>query len=217
MPVGSDEDSEDPFALLDRVGRVPLPPYIRGGKMVDSDVENYQTVFAKHRGAVAAPTAGLHFTADLLKQLSGGGINLSAVTLHVGRDTFKPIATNRLSEHSMHSEWASVSEKTAKEIEETKVSGGRIIAVGTTVVRTLETAAKSGKVQSFTGQTDLFIKPPYEFRAVDALITNFHLPRTTLLVLARTFGGDELIEQAYVEAVAEHYRFYSYGDTMLIV
>ena len=208
--------SEKPLALLDRVGRVPLPPYIRKGEMVEADRTDYQTVFAKIPGAVAAPTAGLHFTPQLLRALKMKGIKPSMVTLHVGAGTFKPIGTNTLAEHRMHSEWGKIDAAAVKTMTGCRTRGGRIIAVGTTAVRLLETAAGGGELQPFCGPTDLFIRPPYTFRAVDAMLTNFHLPRTTLLVLVRTFGGDELIKRAYQAAIQEKYRFYSYGDAMLI-
>lgn len=211
------EADQDTFALLDRIGHVPLPPYIRDGRMTDADLVNYQTVFAKRPGAVAAPTAGLHFTESLLKRIAAKGTGICATTLHVGLGTFRPISADRLDEHQMHSEWGSLSEETVKEIQQRRDAGGRIIAIGTTVVRVLETAAKDGPLQPWQGQTDLFIRPPYQFRAIDALLTNFHLPKSTLLVLVRTFGGDDLIRRAYEAAIAEEYRFYSYGDAMLIL
>lgn len=207
----------DTVALLERVGRVPLPPYIRKGEMVDSDRHNYQTVYAQTPGAVAAPTAGLHFTRALLDRLAERGVELCPLTLHVGPGTFRPITAAALAEHRMHSEWGRVTQETIDRIEACRGQGGRIVAVGTTSVRLLETAAAEGRLKPFVGYTDLFIRPPYEFRAVDALLTNFHLPRTTLLVLVRTFGGDELISQAYDEAIRQQYRFYSYGDAMLIL
>jgi S-adenosylmethionine:tRNA ribosyltransferase-isomerase len=235
------DEPVDAFALLEKIGRVPLPPYIRGGNMVDEDIQRYQTVFARKPGAVAAPTAGLHFTPELLKQLDQRGVAFSAVTLHVGMGTFRPIATDDPAQHVMHAEWAELSAPAAREISETKAAGGRIVAVGTTVVRTLESVAalqtaqqaaeqgaasqaEQGPSESaagelltpFAGETRLYIRPPYEFRAVDAMITNFHFPRTTLLLLVQAFGGVELIRRAYEEAVAEQYRFYSYGDAMLI-
>jgi S-adenosylmethionine:tRNA ribosyltransferase-isomerase len=208
---------EATLPLLDRVGRVPLPPYIRKGQMVDSDRRNYQTVYARTPGAVAAPTAGLHFTDQLLLDLESRGVGIVRLTLHVGMGTFRPIETDSLAQHEMHSEWGSLDAVTAGRLLDVRQGGGRIVAVGTTSVRVLETAAESGTLQPFCGDTDLFIRPPYEFRAVDAMMTNFHLPRTTLLVLVRTFGGDELVMRAYEEAVREQYRFYSYGDAMLIV
>ncbi len=203
--------------LLQRVGRVPLPPYIRGGHMVDADEQTYQTVFAERFGAVAAPTAGLHFTPSLLKQLASRGVDFQRVTLHVGAGTFQPISTDRLDEHQMHAEWAELSAETADAVRQHRQSGGRVIAVGTTVVRTLESASRSGDLQAFSDWTDLFIKPPYSFQSLDGLLTNFHVPKSTLLILVRAFGGDALIERAYQEAIDERYRFFSYGDAMLIL
>jgi len=215
--IAHPESHEETLVLLDRVGRVPLPPYIRKGEMVEADRRHYQTVYAEKPGAVAAPTAGLHFTRSLLTQLESHGTTICRLTLHVGLGTFRPITAESLSEHQMHSEWGSVDPDNVAKILQCRRRGGRIIAVGSTSVRLLETAASSGTPEPFTGRTDLFIRPPYEFHAVDALLTNFHLPRTTLLVLVRTFGGDELIQRAYEEAIREEYRFYSYGDAMLIV
>ncbi len=207
--------------LLDQLGRVPLPPYIRGGQMVDTDVQDYQTVFARSPGAVAAPTAGLHFTTDLLKAIEQSGVVFSSVTLHVGRGTFRPIDVEDVSQHPMHSEWAELTEVAASEINESRQAGQRIIAVGTTVTRVLESVAAKGthgsQLEHWQGETDLFIRPPYEFQAVDAMLTNFHFPRTTLLLLVQALGGSELIRTAYEEAIREEYRFYSYGDAMLIV
>ncbi len=211
------ESEEDTFALLERVGRVPLPPYIRRGEMVEADRRNYQTVFAREPGAVAAPTAGLHFTGPLLRLLEARGITIGWITLHVGVGTFRPIETERLADHRMHTEWARLGPEAVAQIEAARRRGGRVVAVGSTSLRVLETAASDGTLRPFTGHTDLFVRPPYRFRAVDALMTNFHLPRTTLLVLVRTFGGDELIRRAYEEAIREEYRFYSYGDAMLIL
>lgn len=209
---------ERPFEeILQEVGRTPLPPYIRGGEMMASDVADYQTCYASQLGAVAAPTAGLHFTDELLNEISNKGVAKSFVTLHVGVGTFKPLAVDQLEDHQMHSETIELTESTASEITQTRNAGGRIIAIGTTSVRTLETAAKTGELTGYAGATDLFIRPPFEFHATDALLTNFHLPRSTLLVLVRTFGGDVLMKRAYNEAIAEEYRFYSYGDAMLIV
>lgn len=215
----SDEPAE---AILTRLGRVPLPPYIRGGNMVDADVVNYQTVFARVPGAVAAPTAGLHFTKELLRSLLDHGITCSTITLHVGLGTFRPITTDSLDEHPMHREWGELTATTAADLNRTREAGGRVVGVGTTVVRVLETAAlskvePSRQIPPWIGETDLFIRPPFEFRAVDAILTNFHFPRTTLLVLVQTFGGRELIQRAYQEAIKEEYRFYSYGDAMLVV
>jgi S-adenosylmethionine:tRNA ribosyltransferase-isomerase len=215
--VARPESTEGAFELLERIGRVPLPPYIRKGEMVDSDRQNYQTVFAREPGAVAAPTAGLHFTEALLRRLEKVGVGRGCLTLRVGAGTFRPMVGDRLAEHRMHSEWACLGKETIATIRSARQHGGRVIAVGTTTVRVLETAARDGELRPFEGMTDLFIRPPYQFRAVDALLTNFHLPRTTLLVLARTFGGDELISRAYQEAIREEYRFFSYGDAMLIL
>lgn len=211
------QSAEETFALLRRVGRVPLPPYIRKGEMVVSDREQYQTVFARKPGAVAAPTAGLHFTESLLEQLAQRGVRLAWVTLHVGLGTFRPIETATVDAHQMHAEWAHIDQEAVDAILQCRSQGGRVVAVGTTSVRVLESAAADGGLHPFSGLTKLFIHPPYQFRVVDALLTNFHLPRTTLLVLVRTFGGDELVMRAYAEAVREEYRFYSYGDAMLIV
>lgn len=207
----------DPFELLERVGRVPLPPYIRDGEMVETDLQTYQTVFAAQKGAVAAPTAGLHFTPELLQRLADRGIPRAFVTLHVGVGTFRPITAERLDEHPMHSEWCSLGAPVVAQLQQTRAAGGRIVAVGTTVARTLESASQSGSLQEFQGTTDLFIRPPYDFRSVDVLLTNFHLPKSTLLILVRAFGGDELIRRAYSLAIQEGYRFYSYGDAMLIL
>ena len=204
--------------LLDRVGRVPLPHYIREGNMVDADVEDYQTVYAKHPGAVAAPTAGLHFNKELLMKLSEAGVNICQVTLHIGIGTFRPIKTELIDDHLMHSERGEITEETVSEIQQCKANGGRVIAVGTTSMRVLETAiSDQGELQPWEGETDIFIKPGFRFKAVDGLITNFHLPRSTLLILVRTFGGDGLMSRAYEEAIKQQYRFFSYGDAMLII
>jgi S-adenosylmethionine:tRNA ribosyltransferase-isomerase len=215
--VAHPDSDEQPFSLLERVGRVPLPPYIRSGEMVESDRSRYQTVFATVPGAVAAPTAGLHFTPALLRMLAEAGIERRDVTLHVGIDTFRPITVETLDQHKMHSEWGELRAEVAADLNACRQQGGRIIAVGTTSVRVLETAAQAGTLCAWSGHTDLFIRPGYRFRAVDALLTNFHLPRTTLLLLVSAFGGEDLIRQAYAEAIREEYRFYSYGDAMLIL
>lgn len=211
------DPEEDAFALLERVGRVPLPLYIRKGEMLPADVGQYQTVYARQPGSAAAPTAGLHFSSPLLARLRESGIDLAYVTLHVGLGTFRPIETESLDEHPMHSEWAAIDQAAIERITASRAAGRRVVAVGTTTTRVLETAASNGPLHPYCGETNLFIRPPYEFRAVDALLTNFHLPRSTLLVLVRTFGGDELIVRAYEEAVAAQYRFYSYGDAMLVL
>lgn len=224
------EEGEDSFTFLDKIGWVPIPPYIRGGRMIPDDRDDYQTVYAQEPGAVAAPTAGLHFTKELLEEIKKLGVAICDVTLHVGAGTFKPITVTKLSEHHMHSEYATISDDVVRTIEERKARGGRVLAVGTTSVRTLESASNvrpdgsidssgrsDSKLRAFSGQTDLFIRPPYKFKTVDAMLTNFHLPKSTLVILVRTFGGDELIKRAYEEAIAEDYRFYSYGDAMLIL
>jgi S-adenosylmethionine:tRNA ribosyltransferase-isomerase len=211
------ETEESAFAVLDRIGRVPLPPYIRKGEMVEADRANYQTVFAAVPGAVAAPTAGLHFTSELLRRLADAGIRRHEVTLHVGLDTFRPITADTPGQHKMHSEWGEIHDDTAEALRHCRNLGGRLVAVGTTSVRVLETAALSGELRGWSGDTNLFIRPPFQFRAIDALMTNFHLPRTTLLLLVSAFGGETLIRRAYEEAIREQYRFYSYGDAMLIL
>ena len=224
---------------LDSLGHVPLPPYIQQPL---ADSERYQTVYSRPTGSAAAPTAGLHFTGDLLLVLREKGVLFETVTLHVGLDTFKPVETQHVADHPIHSEWATVSPETAKRINEAKLAGGRLIAIGTTAVRTLETAAlrsagisgslrhmsqsdASGEtsnfcpwkpVAAFAGPTDLFIYPGYKFRAVDAMITNFHLPQSSLLMLVGAFMGREKMLGVYETAVQEQYRFYSFGDAMLI-
>lgn len=205
--------------LLERFGRVPLPPYIRNGQMVDRDVESYQTVYAKQPGSLAAPTAGLHFTSDLIKHLQQKGVMTASVVLHVGLGTFRPVSAERLSEHPMHSEWAELPETTAERLQQCRRQQGRIVAVGTTSVRVLESAARAtgGPHQAWSGQTNLLIRPPYRFQAIDALMTNFHLPKSTLLALVCAFAGRELVMDAYHRAIEQKYRFYSYGDCMLIV
>jgi S-adenosylmethionine:tRNA ribosyltransferase-isomerase len=185
--------------------------------MMDEDRRAYQTVYARRPGSVAAPTAGLHFSQALLDALEAEGVPIARVVLHVGLDTFRPITADRIENHPMHSEQGEIDAAAVETINSARAAGGRVVAVGTTSVRVLETAAQSGKLQPWSGATELFIRPPYKFKAVDCLMTNFHLPRTTLLVLVRTFAGDELIRRAYEEAIRKEYRFYSYGDAMLIV
>lgn len=201
---------------LDRLGHVPLPPYIhRPDEAADRD--RYQTVFARQPGAIAAPTAGLHFTADLLQEIAAAGIGIAKVTLHVGIGTFKPVTAERIEEHRMERERYEIGEETVEAVRQTRASGGRIVAVGTTVVRTLESAAQSGgEVRAGAGSTELFITPGFRFQVVDVLLTNFHLPRSTLLMLISAFAGRERVLAAYAEAIREGYRFYSYGDAMLV-
>jgi len=203
--------------LLDIHGRLPLPPYIRQGVARDDDRLRYQTIYAQQAGAVAAPTAGLHFTQAVFDRLKERGIAWTTVTLHVGLATFQPIQVDDFTQHPMHREWGQLTQASAVAIHACKAHGGRVIAVGTTSVRVLESAARLGPLQAWTGETDLFIHPPYPFQCVDALITNFHLPRTTLLLLVAAFAGVELTRKVYHTAIAERYRFYSYGDAMMIV
>ena len=201
--------------IMDLIGQTPIPPYLnRDAERIDS--ERYQTVYASAPGAIAAPTAGLHFDEPLLDRLKNKGINFCFVTLHVGLGTFKPVKVDNIKEHSMHSEWISVSKKTCDMIMETKNNGGRVVAVGTTSLRSLETIAIKPDLEPFQGDTDIFICPGYEFRLVDALITNFHLPKSTLLMLVCAFAGYSQIMDAYKEAINKKYRFYSYGDAMFL-
>jgi len=204
--------------LLDELGHVPLPPYIRREDDPAIDPERYQTVYARHSGAVAAPTAGLHFTEEMLARIRARGTAFCALTLHVGLGTFRPVTAERLADHHMHAEEFTLDEPTAKAVNATRAAGGRCVAVGTTCVRTLESCVdETGRVVPRRGVTDLFIRPGYRFRVVDVLLTNFHLPRSTLLMLVSAFAGHELTREAYRIAVAERYRFFSYGDAMLIV
>ncbi len=200
---------------LDRVGAVPLPPYIRR-PADDEDRKRYQCVYAKRPGAIAAPTAGLHFTDDLIASLRREGVAIVELTLHVGLGTFQPVTSDTVEAHRMHSEWAELSEEAVHRLAEARSAGGRIVAVGTTSVRTLESAAQSGALRPFAGETDLFVRPGHQFQATDALITNFHLPKSTLLMLVAAFAGYDFMRRAYDVAVARRYRFYSYGDAMLI-
>lgn len=200
--------------ILDRLGQTPLPPYI---KETLADKERYQTVYARERGSAAAPTAGLHFTKEMLEELKALGINLGFVTLHVGLGTFRPVNVDRIEDHVMHREYYSVPEETAKLINATKARGGRVVAVGTTAIRTLESASeKEGYIEAKSGWTEIFIYPGYTFKIVDALITNFHLPKSTLLMLISAFAGKEIIFRAYETAIKEKYRFFSFGDAMLL-
>lgn len=203
--------------LLERFGQVPLPPYIRKGAAGPDDRARYQTIYANQAGAVAAPTAGLHFTEGVFAGLHERGIGWTSVTLHVGLATFQPIQVEDYTRHPMHTEWGCLNAEAAAAINACKDRGGRIVAVGTTAVRVLETVARTGPLQAWLGETDLFIHPPYDFKIVHACITNFHLPRTTLLLLVAAFAGVDFVTAAYETAIAERYRFYSYGDAMLIV
>ncbi len=200
--------------ILDKLGEMPLPPYI---KEKLSDRERYQTVYSKIEGSAAAPTAGLHFTPELLEKINKKGVRLAFVTLHVGLGTFRPVSVENVENHVMHSEYYEVSKDTADIINETRKNGGRIIAVGTTSVRTLETCAEAdGTMKAASGETKIFIYPGYKFKTVDALITNFHLPESTLLMLVSAFSDKETVMTAYEEAVSNHYRFFSFGDAMFI-
>lgn len=210
--------SEPVEPYLEQIGEMPLPPYIH--TRLD-DPERYQTVYARRPGSAAAPTAGLHFTPQLIAQLERQGIRFASVTLHVGLDTFAPVTEEDPTQHKIHTEWCEVTEAAAQAVNETRKAGRRVIAVGTTSVRTLESAARSARgdevIRPFAGPTDLFILPGYEFRVVDAMITNFHLPKSTLLMLVSAFAGRDLILKAYREAIDREYRFYSLGDAMLIL
>jgi S-adenosylmethionine:tRNA ribosyltransferase-isomerase len=207
-------------AILERIGFPPLPPYIKRDKnlkQAKADTLRYQTVFAKRPGAVAAPTAGLHFTENLIGELKKRGVNFAYITLHVGAGTFKPVTAESIEEHKIGEERFSINEEAARLINEAKTKGGRIIAVGTTSVRTLESVAEDSKIRGCSGSTDLFIRPGFRFKMVDGMVTNFHLPRSTLLALVAAFAGLDKIRSAYNHAIASHYRFYSYGDAMLII
>jgi S-adenosylmethionine:tRNA ribosyltransferase-isomerase len=209
-------DAELPaMEMLDRIGHVPLPPYIDRVDEID-DRERYQTVYARHRGAVAAPTAGLHFDEAMLGRLKDMGVDSAFVTLHVGAGTFQPLRVDNIHEHRMHAEYLRVTSEVCDKINAARIAGCRVVAVGTTVVRALETAAREGRVNPFEGKTDIFIYPGYRFQIVDALLTNFHLPESTLLMLVCAFGGTENVLNAYRNAVEHKYRFYSYGDAMFI-
>jgi S-adenosylmethionine:tRNA ribosyltransferase-isomerase len=203
-------------AALEAHGSMPLPPYIRHGKADGADRADYQTVYARAEGAVAAPTAGLHFTPALLAALDEAGIRRVAVTLHVGAGTFLPVKADDTADHRMHAEYGQVSAATAQAIEAARAAGGRVVAVGTTALRLLESAAAGGRVMPFDGDTDIFITPGHRFRAVDLLMTNFHLPRSTLFMLVSAFSGLERMRRAYAHAMAAGYRFYSYGDSCLL-
>ena len=203
------------WELLEAHGHLPLPPYITRSADHDDD-ERYQTIYAKYEGAVAAPTAGLHFTDTILQQLRDKGVHLTEVTLHVGAGTFQPVRVENIAEHHMHSEWYDVSEEVVAEIEAAQARGNKIWAVGTTAVRALESAARSGKLQAGQGDTNIFITPGYEFKVIDRMITNFHLPKSTLLMLVSAFSGYDEIRAIYQHAIGAGYRFFSYGDAMLL-
>ena len=210
-------ETEEPLEkVLLRVGHMPLPPYIEREDS-EADAERYQTVFAREPGAVAAPTAGLHFDQALLQRISDMGVDTGYVTLHVGAGTFQPMRAESVEEHTMHREWLNVGAELVEKIARTRANGGRVIAVGTTVVRALESACVEGKLHPFAGETQIFIFPGYRFSAIDALITNFHLPESTLLMLVSALAGQDFMLASYRHAVAQRYRFFSYGDAMLIL
>ena len=213
------EGDEPVELLLERAGRMPLPPYIAGRRPADArDLDDYQTMFAREEGAVAAPTAALHFTPALMAALAAAGIGYETLTLHVGAGTFLPVKAEDTKDHVMHAEWGRIPAETAARLNAARTAGGRIVAVGTTALRLLESAADpAGRVQPFAGDTAIFITPGYQFRAIDGLITNFHLPRSTLFMLVSALMGVETMQRAYAHAIAEGYRFYSYGDASLLL
>ncbi len=208
-------ETDDISAALEQYGRLPLPPYIER-EVADADKARYQTVYAQHTGAVAAPTAGLHFDEVILAEIAAMGVETAEVTLHVGAGTFQPVRVDEITTHKMHSERIQVSQAVCDKVMATRARGGRVIAVGTTSVRALESASRDGDIQPYDGETDIFIYPGYEFKSVDAMLTNFHLSESTLLMLVSAFAGRKNILAAYAHAVAEKYRFFSYGDSMFI-
>lgn len=209
-------DERPVITILEAVGHMPLPPYMEREDQ-DSDRERYQTVYAEKPGAVAAPTAGLHFDDALLAALKAKGVNIAFVTLHVGAGTFQPVKVDNIEEHHMHSEYIEVSAEVAAAVKATRAAGNRVVAVGTTSVRSLESASQSGEISAFYGESEIFIYPGYTFKSVDAIITNFHLPESTLIMLVSAFAGREHTLAAYNEAVKQHYRFFSYGDAMFLL
>ncbi len=208
-------DPRSVTTLLEQFGRMPLPPYIER-PVQELDRERYQTVYARRDGAVAAPTAGLHFDEEMLRRIGEMGVETAFVTLHVGAGTFQPVRVDDIGQHRMHSEYAEVTAEACRQVRRVRERGGRIVAVGTTVVRTLESAAGEGGIEPFRGETDIFIRPGYRFRVVDALLTNFHLPESTLLMLVCAFAGQQRVMAAYRHAVQQRYRFFSYGDAMFL-
>jgi len=215
VKIHSDQDIHQ---LMEQYGETPLPPYIRRATERPEDRERYQTVYAREPGAVAAPTAGLHFTPALLEELAQSGVETATITLHVGLGTFRPVSTEHLVDHEMEAERYVVPASTAEAINRTRAEGGRIIAVGSTSVRTLETVAADGfPIKACSGRSKMFIYPPYDFKLIDGMLTNFHLPESTLIMMVCALGGYERIMQSYKEAIREDYRFYSYGDCMLVI
>lgn len=209
------DDKRPILELIEAIGQIPLPPYFQRDPE-ESDKENYQTVYAQHKGSVAAPTAGLHFDAKIFASLKEKGVETAYLTLHVGAGTFAPVRVEQIAEHRMHAEYIEVPESVCEQVRKTKARGGRVIAVGTTSARSLETASLSGEIKPFSGNTDIFIYPGVKFHCVDALITNFHAPKSSLLMLVSAFAGYQNIVQAYREAIEQQYRFFSYGDAMFI-
>lgn len=204
------------LSVMNAIGHMPLPPYIdRSDELADR--ERYQTVYGHKDGAVAAPTAGLHFSADFLQQCKDKGVETTFVTLHVGAGTFQPVRVDDITEHKMHAEWIEVGEEVCEKVRQTRRNGGRVVAVGTTSVRSLETASHSGELQPFSGDSEIFIYPGYRFKSVDAMVTNFHLPESTLIMLVSAFAGREHVLEAYRQAVENEYRFFSYGDAMFVL
>lgn len=208
-------DSESVIEVLEAFGRLPLPPYI-DREVDEADMERYQTVYATKQGAVAAPTAGLHFDDVMMQRLKQDGIETAFVTLHVGAGTFQPVRADDIRDHTMHSEYLEVSDEVVAQVRACKARGGRVVAIGTTSVRSLESAARGGELVAFSGETDIYIYPGYQFRVVDAMLTNFHLSESTLLMLVSAFAGYENVMRAYRHAVEQRYRFFSYGDAMFI-
>jgi S-adenosylmethionine:tRNA ribosyltransferase-isomerase len=219
VEAGFNKSSVDLDTAIAQLGEIPLPPYIAGKRKADArDVTDYQTAFALYEGSVAAPTAGLHFTPELLSRLEAAGVARETVTLHVGAGTFLPVSATDTADHKMHGEWATLSSSTADRLNAARHAGGRIVAVGTTTLRTLESAASDdGTVHPFAQETDIFITPGYRFKAADVLLTNFHLPRSTLFMLVCAFMGTQVMKAAYAEAIRNDYRFYSYGDACLLL
>jgi S-adenosylmethionine:tRNA ribosyltransferase-isomerase len=218
LVLAFDQEGHAFLTALEQEGTVPLPPYIRGGTADAQDRKDYQTLFARHDGSVAAPTAGLHFTPELMAALADSGITTAGVTLHVGAGTFQPVRVDDTDAHTMHAEWGEVSEATARAVQATRILGGRVVSIGTTSLRLLESVARlhDGEIRPWSGETDIFIMPGFQFRAVDLLLTNFHLPRSTLFMLVSAFAGLDRMKQAYAHAIEKRYRFYSYGDCCLL-
>lgn len=209
------EDSRPVLEVIEKIGQIPLPPYFQRAPE-ESDKDRYQTVYAQHKGSVAAPTAGLHFDEEIMRQLQQRGVEFGYVTLHVGAGTFAPVRIDEIEKHRMHAEYINVTEELCEQVRKTKSRGGRVIAIGTTSARSLESACRTGEIKPFSGDTDIFIYPGYQFKCIDALLTNLHVPASTLLMLVSALAGYEHVMHAYRIAVAEKYRFFSYGDAMWV-